>query len=67
MKIRNIIVGWYNRIFDRNTTLYNKRMEVCKGCTEKVKIGNEDVCGICYCPLKSKLRVKEEVCAQGRW
>lgn len=66
-KVKHIIIGWFNRIFKRNTYLYNKRIQICNACEHKEKILNEEYCSICFCPLKSKLVVEDEQCYDNRW
>lgn len=62
-----IIKGNLLRFFKRNTSLQKDRYKICKTCIdlENTKIG--EVCGICGCPLESKLRVKDEKCENNRW
>jgi hypothetical protein len=62
-----IIKGNLFRLFKRNNLLYKHRYIICIQCPnlEKTKIG--EVCGLCGCPLKSKLRVKDEKCEINRW
>ena len=67
-EIINILKGNYNRIFNKETKLYNKRYKQCKGCPNKETIETiGEICGICGCPLQSKLRVKDEKCDLNKW
>lgn len=65
-KISNIFEGWYCHITEEyNTQLYKERRTVCNGCEYR----NEklDICRICLCPLKAKLKVEDEFCPLMRW
>lgn len=67
-EIINILKGNYNRIFNKEIKLYNKRYKQCKGCSNKETIETiGEICGICGCPLQSKLRVKDEKCDLNKW
>lgn len=66
-KLRNIIVGWFNKIFNRENKLAEKRLAICNNCPKKVKFLGEDVCDICLCVIDAKVRVKEEQCHDGKW
>lgn len=63
----NIIIGNWFRLRDHNTKLYNIRYKQCQNCTEKEDTPIGEVCGICGCPLKSKLRVVNETCELDKW
>jgi hypothetical protein len=63
----NIIKGNWFRIKDENHALYKTRYKQCKTCFELEDTPIGKVCGLCGCPLKSKLRVKEETCELHRW
>lgn len=66
--IKNIFVGWYNRIFNKNKDLYNKRMEICNTCDSKLCISsNFNICKECGCELSAKTRVKSEKCLLNKW
>ena len=65
-KIRNILEGWYSHFTgEYDTQLYKERRTVCNGC----EYSNEklDICRICLCPLKAKLKVEDEHCPLMRW
>lgn len=66
-KIKNIITGWLKKIFNANSELSKKRLEVCDKCPHKVKILRDDYCGLCYCNLHAKSLVEDEICYDGRW
>lgn len=63
----NIIKGNWFRLTDKNDTLYYNRYKACMHCNEKEKTPIGIVCGLCGCPLNSKLRVKEETCELNKW
>lgn len=58
----NIIQGNWKNLRDKNRNLYETRYKICKFCKEKEDTPIGEVCGICGCPLKTKLRVEEETC-----
>ena len=62
-----IIKGNYYRLKNKNLILYLSRYQKCKRCKELENTLIGQVCGICGCPLKSKLRVKEETCKLNKW
>lgn len=67
-KIRNIILGWYYDFKGINYELMKNRMEICDKCDSKIRLTKTiTVCAECGCPLKKKLRVKEESCLLGKW
>lgn len=63
----SIIKGNYFRVKQLNTLLYLSRYRHCKNCRELENTPIGEVCGICGCPLKSKLRLLEETCDLNRW
>lgn len=63
----SIFKGNWFRITNQKKSLYNKRYEICRNCPEIENTPIGEVCGICGCPLKSKLRVKEEMCELDKW
>lgn len=63
----NIIKGNWYRLKNDKYLLYINRYSKCKFCEELEKTPIGEVCGICGCPLKSKLRVEEEKCEMNRW
>lgn len=66
-KLQHIIRGnWYN-LWRVNQKLYKERRKICDVCEHKKKLDGIWVCGICYCPLQSKLRVPEEECHANKW
>lgn len=67
INIKHIIVGWYRRFFKPMTQEEKNRLEICNACDNKIKIGNEWVCSRCYCPIKSKVRVEDELCDMNKW
>lgn len=63
----NIIKGNWFRILDKNIRLYDRRYKQCINCSEKENTPVGEVCGLCGCPLESKLRVEEEACELNKW
>lgn len=67
-KLPNIIKGNFNRLFGRKDSLFRKRMEKCSRCQEAELVGGLGIiCGICGCPLESKLRDPGSECGKGLW
>ncbi len=61
--IRNILIGWYNKLFKHNNELYLKRMEICNNCESKLQLTKkESICKECGCVLSAKCRVEDERC-----
>jgi len=55
-------------VFSKNDKLYNYRYKICSKCKHKETIKNiGEICGMCGCPLKSKLRVEDEECEMNYW
>ena len=64
----NIVKGWYNKIFNKNTELAKKRIAICNKCHSKEHIDIiGDICGVCGCVLSAKARVKDEQCELNKW
>lgn len=67
-EVFRIISGNFNRLFKRNQSLYHKRYKACSTCPKREKIrGIGEICGICGCPLKSKLVTVDEHCDLAKW
>lgn len=43
------------------------RLDICSSCTKTICLGKEKICSQCGCPIKSKVRVKEEKCNLNKW
>ena len=67
LKIKNIIIGHLYNLFNINNKLYTSRYTYCKDCIYKEKVFGINYCSLCGCPLKDKLRVKDEHCLNGKW
>lgn len=66
--IVSVIKGNWMRLTGGNTRLYHIRRRSCMSCTERESVkGVGEICGICGCPLKSKLRVEDEKCGLNKW
>lgn len=63
----NIIKGNWFRFNKQNNILYTDRYKHCKFCKELENTPIGEVCGLCGCPLDSKLRVAEEKCELNNW
>lgn len=67
IKIKNIIKGWWRKILNRNQSLAEYRLNICKQCPYKENILGQDVCGLCGCVLDAKVRVEDEICYNNNW
>lgn len=79
-KLINIVEGWGNYFKGQVSALENERAKECEQCAEAV-IGTYEKfmkdnslkqvqglkCGVCKCPLSTKLRSKNEACPLGKW
>ena len=79
-QISSITEGWGNYFKGNTTALEKERAKVCEQCKE-AKVGTYEKfmpdnllkeiqglkCGICKCPLSTKLRSKQENCPLGKW
>lgn len=65
--IKNILIGWWNKLFNKNEELATKRLQICDKCPHKIDSGTTSWCDICGCELDAKARVEEEICHDGRW
>lgn len=63
----NIIKGNWYRLINKHYWLYYARYARCKHCKELEDTPIGEVCGLCGCPLDSKLRVIEEKCELDKW
>ena len=66
-KLHNIVIGWFRRIFNINSELSRKRLETCRKCPHKTMFLGDEYCSLCGCAIKSKVRVEDEICYDGRW
>lgn len=46
-KLGNIIEGWFKRIFNFDSELSRKRLEICDKCPHKTKILGDAYCDLC--------------------
>nr|DAU84806.1 MAG TPA: zinc-ribbon containing domain protein [Caudoviricetes sp.] len=68
LAVLHIIIGNFNRLFNKKRYLYDSRYKICKTCLHKETITYiGEICGMCGCPLKSKLRVEDERCELNKW
>lgn len=66
--IKNIVLGWYRKIFNKNNELAEKRLAICDSCPHKVNLTKkESICSLCGCVLSAKVRVESEICHDNRW
>jgi len=67
-ELLHILKGNFNRLFSKEQRLYDSRYRICSSCSNREYISPiGEICGICGCPLQSKLRVKDEICNLNKW
>lgn len=67
-KIKHIIIGTYNNIFNKEKELSKQRLIVCYMCKDKKYLfGLGCICKKCGCILKSKTTILDEKCPAGKW
>ena len=66
-KIRNIIIGTYRNIFNKNQDLATQRLKHCNKCEHKMFFMGQYICDQCGCILESKVRVEDEHCMIDKW
>lgn len=65
--MKNIIKGWYRKIFKQYSQLARQRLNICDACPHKIKMLKQDVCDLCWCVLDAKVRVEDEKCYNNKW
>ena len=66
-KIRNIIIGTYRNIFNKNQDLAMLRLVYCNRCEHRMMFMGQYICDQCGCILESKVRVEDEHCMIDKW
>ena len=66
-KIRNIIIGTYRNIFNKNQDLATQRLKYCNKCEHRIMFMGQYICDQCGCILESKVRVEDEHCVIDKW
>ncbi len=66
-KIRNIIIGTYRNIFNKNQDLATIRLKYCNKCEHRIMFMGQYICDQCGCILESKVRVEDEHCMIDKW
>ncbi len=66
-KIRNIIIGTYRNIFNKNQDLATIRLKYCNKCEDRMLFMGQYICDQCGCILESKVRVEDEHCVIDKW
>ena len=66
-KIKNIIVGTYRNIFNKNQDLATRRLKYCNKCEHRMLFMGQYICDQCGCILESKVRVEDEHCMIDKW
>ena len=64
----HVILGTYRNIFNKNTSLSDKRMKICNECNKKQRLTKKiSICSECGCILGSKTKVNDESCPMNKW
>ena len=66
-KVRNIIIGTYRNIFNKNQDLATQRLKYCNKCEHRMLFMGQYICDQCGCILESKVRVEDEHCMIDKW
>ena len=66
-KIRNIIIGTYRNIFNKNQDLAIQRLKYCNKCSHRMMFMGQYICDQCGCIIESKVRVEDEHCMIDKW
>lgn len=80
-KLSNILNGWRNFVDKSEVTeaIAEKRAEICMKCNEckdgkllaLIKDDLKEIqghyCGLCYCPISTKIRSELETCPKDLW
>ena len=66
-KIRNIIIGTYRNVFNKNQDLATRRLKYCNKCEHRMLFMGQYICDQCGCILESKVRVEDEHCMIDKW
>ena len=66
-KFTHILIGNFKRFLGFKPTYYSVRYGICKACLNREDSPVGEICGLCGCPLKSKLRVKDEKCEMNKF
>jgi len=82
-KIKEIVNGWQNYLFEEtplDDKIANQRAKICAECSHAKKGIHTAIlpdysfskiqghyCGICKCPLSTKVRSVESVCPENKW
>lgn len=66
-KIRNIILGTYRNVFNKNQDLATLRLRYCNKCEHRMMFMGQYICDQCGCILESKVRVEDEHCMIDKW
>jgi hypothetical protein len=82
-KVNEILTGWKKYLFEESPLddkIANKRAKICSECPEAKKGIYTAIlpdysfaeiqgyyCGICKCPLSTKVRSKDSNCPKNKW
>ena len=66
-KLRNIIIGTYRNVFNKNQDLATTRLNYCNKCEHRIMFMGQYICDQCGCILESKVRVEDEHCMIDKW
>ena len=66
-KLRNIIIGTYRNVFNKNQDLAMLRLIYCNRCEHRMMFMGQYICDQCGCIIESKVRVEDEHCMIDKW
>ncbi len=66
-KLRNIIIGTYRNVFNKNQDLAMLRLVYCNRCEHRMMFMGQYICDQCGCIIESKVRVEDEHCMIDKW
>lgn len=61
--IKNIFIGWYRFLFNKQSRESRRRMKICKRC----EFNDHNWCMKCGCFLPAKTKVESEKCHENKW
>lgn len=65
--VKNIIKGWFYKLFNKKQDLLDKRLPICIKCKHNVDSSLGHICDQCGCVIDAKARVSDEKCDLGKW
>jgi len=66
-KAKDISEGYRNVVKRRELSYTRERIRTCKNCEFKVELCGSLWCGACYCWIRAKARVEDNICCENKW